>query len=109
MTTTVTSRADGSLGYIPIAGMLVGGLMFAYGLLLVSVSPLGAVWIATAGLSMFLGALFATELSGRRLGISTATRKTLSWAFIGIAAILLLSFLVINGMGFEANVASSTT
>lgn len=109
MTTTVTSRAGGSLGYIPIAGMLVGGLMFAYGLLLVSVSPLGAVWIGTAGLSMFLGALFATELSGRRLGISTATRKPLSWTFTGIAAILLLSFLVINGMGFEANVASSTT
>ncbi len=43
MTTPVASRAGGSLGYIPIAGMLVGGLMFAYGLLLVSVSPLGAV------------------------------------------------------------------
>jgi hypothetical protein len=109
MATTVTSRAGGALGYIPIVGILMGALIFVYGLLLVSVSPLGAVWIATAGLAMFLGALFATELSGRRLGLSTATRKTLSWTFTGIAAILLLSFLVINGMGFEANVASSTT
>jgi hypothetical protein len=108
MTTTVSSRSSGSFGYVSIVGMLVGILVFAYGLLLVSLSPLGGAWIAAVGLSTFLGALFATEWAGRRLGLSTSNRMTLSWAFTGIAVILLVSFLAINGMGFEENSASST-
>lgn len=103
MTTTVTARSAGSFGYVPIAGMFVGTLVFAYGLLLVSVSPLGGAHIAAVGLSMFLGALFATEWSGQRLGLSTTDRRTLSWAFTGIAVVLLIVFVAINGTTFEEN------
>lgn len=101
MTTTINSRSGGSFGYASVAGMFVGLLVIAYGLLLAPESLLGGAHIAAIGLSLFLGALFATEWSGRRLDISATERRTLSWAFTGIAFLLVVAFLVINGATFE--------
>jgi hypothetical protein len=102
-TTSVTSGR--SVGYADIAAMLVGGAVFGYGLLLVTVSLLGGLWIAAIGLSLLLAGLFNSRWAGDRLGVSAADRRTLTVAFTVLSAVLLVSFVVINGFGVQGGFA----
>lgn len=105
-TTTTTTQSGRSVGYADLTAMLVGGAVFGYGLLLVSVSLLGGLWIAAVGLSLLLAGLFNTRYSGDRWGISAADRRTLTVTFTVLSAVLLVSFAVINGVGFEGGFAT---
>ena len=82
--------------------MLTGLLVVGYGFLLVPVSVLGGVHIATIGLSLLLSGLFATEWAGGRWGLSASDQRTLSLAFGVLAGLLLVAFVVINFASFES-------
>lgn len=107
-TTTTTTQSGRSFGYGAIAAVVVGALVFGYGLLLASVSPLGGLHVAAIGLSLVLAGTFSTPWAGRRLGVGDADRRTLTLAFTGLAAVLLVAFVVLNGFGgVEAGEESS--
>ncbi|MFD1515325.1 hypothetical protein [Halomarina rubra] len=101
MTTAETTTSGPSVGVLDVFAIVAGALVFAYGLLLVSASPLGGGWVAAIGLSLALAGLFATEWSGERFGISPATRRTLSVSFAALAAAMFVSFVVVNYTGFS--------
>jgi hypothetical protein len=105
MSTTTSTPADRTFGYADLAAMLVGFAVFGYGLLLVSASLLGGLWIAAIGLSLLLAGLFNTRWAGTRLGISTPDRRTLAVTFTVLSAVLLVAFVAINGFGVEGGFA----
>ena len=106
MTTTSSLATNRAVGVVAVAAMLVGALVFGYGLLLVPISILGGAHVAAIGLSLFLSGLFTTERLGRRLGLSMATRRTLSLSFAVLAVALLAAFLALNVTTFEAGEAT---
>jgi|GEM_PF-1834953 len=98
-TTTSGSQSDRSFGYVSFAAVLVGAFVFGYGLLLVPASLLGGAWIAAIGLSVALAGVFNTAWAGRRFGLSEGDLRTLSLSFLGLAVVLSVAFVVINGLG----------
>ena len=101
------TTSGGSFNIVATLAILIGLVIFSYGLLLVPVSVLGGVWIAAIGLSLLFAGIFATEWIGNRLGLSTANQRMLSLAFAVLAMFLLASFLVVNFMSFEFGEMSS--
>jgi hypothetical protein len=99
--TTTDAQSGRSFGYVSVAAVIVGGFVFGYGLLLVSTSLLGGVWIATIGLSLALAGVFDTAWAGRRFGLSEGDLQTLSLSCLGLAVVLSVAFVVINGFGVE--------
>lgn len=87
------------MGYAAIAAVLVGASLFGYGLLVLSVSPLGGVWIATVGLSLGLAGVVNTVWAGRRFDLGAADRRALTLSLLGLAVALSVAFVVINGFG----------
>lgn len=96
------STSGGSFGVVAALAMLVGAMVFGYGILLVPSSVLGGVWIAAIGLSLALSGLFATERAGDRFGLSAADRRALSLAFAALAAFLLAAYAIVNFASFES-------
>jgi hypothetical protein len=107
VTTSSTATSGGSFGVVDVLAMVVGVLVFGYGLLLVPASLLGGAWIAGIGLSLALAGLFATEWAGRRFGLSAADRRSLTLTFAGLAGVLFVSFVVVNYVGFSGPVTES--
>jgi hypothetical protein len=107
VTTTSPATSGGSFGVVAAFGMLVGAAVLGYGLLLLPASVLGGGWIAAIGASLLFSALFATEWSGERFGLSARDRRTLSLSFAGLAAVLVVAFVVVNYASYEAAEASS--
>jgi hypothetical protein len=99
--TTTDAQSGRSFGYVSVAAVIVGAFVFGYGLLLVSMSLLGGVWIATIGLSLALAGVFDTAWAGRRFGLSESDLRTLSLSCLGLAVVLSVAFVVINGFGVE--------
>lgn len=87
------------MGYAAIAAVLGGAFLFGYGLLVLGVSPLGGVWIATVGLSVGLAGAVNTAWAGRRFDLGAADRRTLTLSSLGVAAALSVAFVAINGFG----------
>lgn len=102
MNSTSTATPSSSVSVVAVLAILVGASVFGYGLLLVPTSVLGGAWIAAVGLSLCLSGLFATAWVGDRLGLSAATRRTLSLSFAAFAAVLLVSFVVLNYASVES-------
>jgi len=98
-TTTSDSQSGRSFGYTAVAAVIVGLFVFGYGLLVVPVSLLGGVWIAAIGLSVALAGVFNTAWAGRRFGLSEGDLRTLSLSCLGLAVVLSVAFVVINGFG----------
>lgn len=88
-----------SFGYASLAAILVGAVVIGYGLLVIPVSVLGGGWIAAIGLALALAGAFDTAWVGRRVGLSSADRRTLSLSCLAVAAVLAVAFVVINGFG----------
>ena len=109
MSTTTTSASGGSFGVASVVAVLVGALVFGYGLLLVPASVLGGVWIAAVGLSVVFSGVFATPWAGERFGLSSADRRNLSLAFAVLAMVLLVAFAVVNGATFEFREVTDTS
>lgn len=104
---SVTSRDV--FGAVAVLAVIVGVLVFGYGLLLVPQSVLGGVWIAAIGLSLVLSGLFGTEQAGDRFDLSPVARRRLSLAFVVLAVVLLAASVVVNGATFEAEEIESST
>ncbi|WP_254544245.1 hypothetical protein [Halomarina pelagica] len=102
MTTSTTSASGGSFGVVTILAVLLGAAIVGYGLLLAPQSLIGGAWIAAVGLSLLLSGMFATEWAGDRFGLSAVDRRRLSLAFAGLAAFLLVAFVVVNFASFES-------
>ena len=83
--------------------MLVGAPILGYGLLLVPASVLDSLHRR----SLLLSGVFAAEWAGDRFGLAPGTRRTLSIAFAGLAAILLVAFVVVNYASFKAGETAS--
>lgn len=81
--------------------LVVGAVIVAYGVLVAPASLLAGVWIGAVGLFAFLAGLVRTEWAGARLGLSTSARRTLSLAFLVVAAVLFAAFVVVNFASFE--------
>jgi hypothetical protein len=99
--TTTDAQSGRSFGYVSVAAVIVGAFVFGYGLLLVSMSLLGGVWIATIGLSLALAGVFDTAWAGGRLGRSESDLGGLSLSCLGLAVVLSVAFVVINEVGVE--------
>lgn len=106
VTTTTSTTFGGSFGVLAVLAILAGVFVFGYGLLVLPTSVLGGVWIGAIGLSLALSGLFATEWAGDRFDLSAPTRRRLSLAFVGLAAVLLVAFVVINFAAFESGDAT---
>lgn len=98
--TTQSSTTGGSVDIVAVVGMGLGALVVVYGVLILSVSPLGGLHIAAIGLSLLLASLFTTEWAGNRWSLSPTTRNKLSWGFLTLTAVLTMAFVVINFVGF---------
>jgi hypothetical protein len=109
MTTTTAATSGRLVGLVAVAAMLLGGLIFGYGLLVLPVSVLGGVHIAAIGLSLILSGLFATEWAGARFGLDAAQRTRLSLGFAVLAVLLLVAFVVINFASFESFESSGSS
>jgi membrane protease YdiL (CAAX protease family) len=98
-TSTQVARGIGDLAAVVAVGL---GLLFvAYGVLVLPSTLLGGGWLVAIGASFVLAGFFATEWAGRRLGLSTARRNTLSVGFAVLGIILLSAVVVINYVAFE--------
>lgn len=95
---TVSASGE-SLGLVAVVAMLLGAVAVGYGLLVLSTSGLGGVWIAAIGLSLGLSGVFATDRGGSRLRLSAS--------FADLAAVLLVAFVAVNFAAFEAGEATS--
>jgi hypothetical protein len=93
--------AVGARTVAAVAALLVGLVVAAYGVLLLSVSPLGGLHVAAIGLSLAAAGAFATDPVSRRLGLSDRTRGALSLGFAGLAGLLAVAFVVLNAATFE--------
>lgn len=107
MTTTHSSTSGGSFGIVALPTVLVGLMISGYGVLLLPLSGLGGAWIIAVGLSLLLAGLFASTWVRERMGLSAATGRRLSLAFATLAVLLLVAFVVVNGVTFEPGEASS--
>lgn len=104
---TATSTASNrSAGVVAGAAVVLGLLAVAYGLLVLTVSVLGGLWITAIGLALALSGAFAVEWTGDRLGLAPATRRRLALSFAGLSVLLLVAFLAVNGATFQPGSAS---
>lgn len=109
MTSNVPSTFGDSVDTVAVLSALLGALVFGYGLLVLSVSVLGGGWIAAIGLVLLLSGAVRLETVGDRLGLSPDRRRGLSLAFAGLAVVLAVAFVAVNGATFEAGEIESST
>ncbi|WP_309138794.1 hypothetical protein [Haloterrigena gelatinilytica] len=102
MTSNIPHTSGNSNSLVAALSILIGILVVGYGLLVASASPLGGAWIAAIGTALLLSGLFATDAVGDRLGLAPNRRRRLSLGCAGLAALLAVAFVVINGATFEA-------
>lgn len=102
MTSNIPYSSGESVGIAAVLSVLLGAVIVGYGLLLVPASALGGGWIAAIGLALILSGAVATEAVGNRLGLPPGRRRRLSLAFAGVAVMLAVAFVVINGATFES-------
>lgn len=107
LSTSSTSGAERSFGPVAVLTAFVGLLILGYGLLLVPVSALGGLWIAAVGLCLLLSAAVSTRWLGDRLGLASATRRTLSLSFAALGLALLVTFVAVNVATFESGAATA--
>lgn len=102
MTSNVPYASGEPVGIAAVLSVLLGAVIFGYGLLLVPVSTLGGGWIAAIGLAAILSGAVATEAVGNRLGLPPNRRRRLSLAFAALAVVLAVAFVAVNGATFES-------
>ena len=78
--------------------MGLGALIAAYGLLVLTVSLLGGIHIASIGLALLLAGVFTTDWARTRWDLSPTTQNRLAWSFLAVCAVLSVAFLVINSV-----------
>ncbi|QRV14631.1 hypothetical protein JMJ58_17100 [Haloterrigena salifodinae] len=101
MTSNILHTSGESNSLVAALSILIGILVVGYGLLVTSASPLGGAWIVAIGIALLLSGLFATDAVGDRLGLAPNRRRQLSLGCSGLAALLAVAFVVINGATFE--------
>ncbi|WP_135830537.1 hypothetical protein [Halorussus halobius] len=90
--------------------MTVGAVFAGVGLLLVRTSALGGVHIAAIGVSLFLSGMVSTRWAAARWNMSPAAQRRWSLAFVVLAGLLTILFVVVNFASFgEAVVEEGTS
>jgi uncharacterized membrane protein YczE len=104
---TVVERSAATFGVVAALSVVVGLSVAAYGLLLTPGAVLGGLWIVAIGLSIAGAALFSTPWSSAHLGVSPGNARTLSWTFVTLGLVLIVSFVLVNYTGFESGSVES--
>lgn len=104
--TTTATTARRPVGVVAAVTTVVGTLVLAYGLLLVPLSALGGLWIAAVGLSLVLSGAVASPWLAARLDVPAGRAGRLSLAFALFAGLLLVAFVLVNGVQVEPGVAT---
>lgn len=100
MTTTQTSTSNRPFGVVAVVAIGLGAIIAIYGVLVLPLSLLGGVHIATIGITFLLAGLFTTEWARNRWNLSPTTQNRLTWGFLTLSAVLLVAFIVINFVSF---------
>ncbi|MFB6198825.1 MAG: hypothetical protein ABEI52_11245 [Halobacteriaceae archaeon] len=100
-----TSSFEDSFGLTSLVSMVLGSIICAYGLLLLPLSVADGGWIIAIGLSMFLAGFCATNWATDRWNLSRKTQFRLSIGFSALALLLLVAFVVVNGVTFGGSEA----
>ena len=107
MTTTSSSVANGRFGAVPLAAAVLGVLVSLYGVLLVSASPFGGLWVLAIGASLALAGVVATDWAAARFALTPARQRTLALSFAALSLALLAAFVVVNYASFDAGTGST--
>lgn len=99
--------AAGLEGAAGAAALVVGAAIALYGLLLLPASLLGGAHVVAVGLSLAIGGVLAADLAGDRLGLSDGARRRLALAFVVLAVLLAVAFVVINYASFSGPIEVS--
>ncbi len=97
MNTNNTPQFDGLLGVF--LGSL-GVLCLVAGVLLLSESALGGLWIAAIGASLIAAILVGSTWGRQRLGL-TPGRTSAPVGFVAVALVLAVAFAVVNFASFS--------
>lgn len=79
-----------------LISMLVGTVVYGYGLLVVTSSVVGGVHVAAIGASLFLAGLFSTTWTANRFDITPRSRRRLSLLFAALAFVLAAALLALS-------------
>jgi|GEM_PF-6227605 len=78
-----------------------------YGVLVLSASALGGVWIVATGVALLLSGVLATAWAAEQFALDPRTQRLLVVAFAVVAVFLGVSFVLVNGMTFEQESVTS--
>jgi len=88
--------------------MVVGGILALVGVLLLQSSLYGGVHTAAIGVSIFLAGMVSTRWAAVRWNMSPEDQRQWSLAFVVLAGLLTILFVVINYAGFDSEGAPIT-
>jgi len=80
--------------------MTVGAVLAGVGLLVLQTSLLGGIHIAAIGISLVLAGMVSTRWAAARWNMSPADQRQWSLAFVVVAGILTVLFVIINYASF---------
>lgn len=89
---------------LPALAMLVGAILVVLGVLFLQGSLLGGIHTAALGASIFLAGMVSTRWAANRWNMSPSDQRNWAVAFIVLAGILMVLFVVINYASFEGPV-----
>lgn len=81
---------------LPALTMTVGAVLAGLGLLFLQTSLLGGILIAAIGVSLFLAGMVSTRWAAARWNMSPTDQRKWSLAFVVLAGLLTILFIVIN-------------
>lgn len=101
MATDLDSESESRFRVLPGFAMIVGAVLVGIGLMFLPASLLGGAHIAAIGVSVFLAGLVSTRWAATRWNMSPADQRRWSFAFVVLAAVLMILFVIINYASFE--------
>ncbi|WP_247730696.1 hypothetical protein [Halovivax limisalsi] len=93
-----TTEASGLSTVVNVVAITLGALVSLFGVLLLPASLLGGIHVAAIGLSLAAAGVFGTDWARDRWELSSPTQRRLVAGFLALGLVLLVLFVVINGM-----------
>ncbi|WP_218124042.1 hypothetical protein [Haloplanus vescus] len=92
--------SDSTFRVLPALSMIAGAVLAGMGLLVLQTSLFGGIHIAAIGVSLFLAGMISTRWAAARWNMSPAAQRNWSVAFVVLAGLLVVLFVIINVASF---------